>query len=258
MYGHSWNLAKQEKKVGLAEGFQAKRMRVIRKEIGKSEPTTGKAKEFLEKTYKRKLARNAALAAKYPERSAKYGGGQQGNMLLRAALRKKAMDAKGMSTKGISEETIVEALQAKLNRAKGKAYKLGMSGKTNTHAKAMRRAAELEDKVAAMKARRGGASPEAVKAAGNIRDKSGVPTKRGMRLADKRNKAIRSFRLEAGIMADMGKRMTPDERAEKRKSQQYMADFRNKARSGDFGQNNQAALRARSNFQKKYGRLKDK
>lgn len=255
MYGHSWNMKKMNEETELAEGFQAKRLRVIRKEIGKREPTTGAKAEFLKTTYKKKLARAKAIAAKYPEMSKKYGGGQQGDMMTRSALRNKAMKAKG-----ISEETIVEALQAKLNRTKGKAYRLGYSitGNTNAHAKAMRRAAELEDKVAAMKARRGGASPEAVKAAGNIRGKSGVPTQKGMRLADRRNKAIRTFRSEAGIMADMGKRMTPDERAEKRKSQQYMADFRNKARSGDFGQDNQAALRARYNYQKRYGRLKGK
>jgi hypothetical protein len=242
----------------LDEGFQAKRLRVIRKEIGKGEPTTGKTKEFLEKTYKRKLARNKALAAKYPERSAKYGGGQQGNMLLRAALRKKAMDAKGLSTRGPSEETLFEALQAKLNRAKGKAYKLGMAGKTNAHAKAMRRAAELQDKVAAMQARRGDASPEAVKAAGNIVGKRGVPTKKGMKLADERRSGQLLFRARARDAEQRGRNATPSQKAEKRKSQKGMAAFRNAARSGDFGQNNAAGLRVRSNFEKKYGRLKGK
>jgi hypothetical protein len=241
-------------KESVQEGFQAKRMRVIRKEILKSQPSTGKIADYLKTSFKKKLARNAAINAKYPERAARYGGGQQGNMLLRAALRKKAMDKK----RGLGEETFFEALQAKLNRAKGKAYKLGMAGKTNAHAKAMRRAADLEDKVAAMQARRGGANPEAVARAGNITGKRGVPTKKGMKLAGERRRGQTLFRARARDAEQRGRNATPSQKAEKRKFQKGMAAFRNAARSGDFGQDNAAGLRVRYNYEKAYGRLKDK
>ncbi len=118
-----------------------------------------------------------------------------------------------------------------------------------------RAAAEREAQVAAGMARRGGASPDAVRGGGSRIGKSGKYTQKAGALANQRDKALASFRMKARTaqLFDKG-----EDQSRKRERQQAQASFEKKARTGDFGQDNQAALRARSNFQKKYGRLKGK
>jgi GTP-binding protein len=103
--------------------------------------------------------------------------------------------------------------------------------------------------------------------------KSGKYTKKAGTLANQRGKALSNFRLvgDRGIARDTGvgsvkamadrlqkkkPQMTPDQVAKKRKDQAAMRDFRNRARSGDFGQNNQEGMRPRYNYLKRTGKLK--
>ena len=119
----------------------------------------------------------------------------------------------------------------------------------------MRAAAEQTAKVAAGMARRGGASPDAVRGGGSRIGKSGKYTQKAGALANQRDKALQSFRSKVRTAELFGRET---DKGAKRERQQAQAAFEKKARTGDFGQDNQAALRARSNFQKKYGRLKGK
>ena len=104
-------------------------------------------------------------------------------------------------------------------------------------------------------ARRGGATPETVKNAGSRLSKKGKYTLKAGKLATQYDKAMRSFRSMSGVKELTGR---GEDKSEKRARQQAQAAFVKKARSGDFGQDNQAALRARSNFEKRFGRLKGK
>ena len=156
-----------------------------------------------------------------------------------------------------------EAGYKKLMRVKGAAYKAELASRgadPNTSleglvktAKLKRAAAEQTAKIAAGMARRGGASPEAVKGGGSHIGKSGKYTQKAGALANQRDKALAKFRSKAltAQLFDKGK-----DKSEKRKFQQAVDSHREKARSGDFGQNNQTAVRARSNYQKRFGRLK--
>lgn len=128
----------------------------------------------------------------------------------------------------------------------------------NKPAKLARAAAEREAQVAAGMARRGGASPEAVKGGGSRIGKSGKYTQKAGALANQRDKALAKFRGRAGYNKAQGMSRSSTQRQISRNTQQFQDDIRNRSRSGDFGQDNQAALRARSNFQKRFGRLKGK
>jgi hypothetical protein len=146
----------------------------------------------------------------------------------------------------------------------------------NKHGKLGRAAAELEAQVAASMARRGGASDDAVRGGGSRIGKSGKYTKKAGTLANQRDKGLANFRnlvVDRGVSRDTGvgpvkamgdrlqkkkPQMTPDQVAKKRKDQAAMRDFRNRARSGDFGQNNQEGMRPRYNYLKRTGKLKTK
>ena len=142
--------------------------------------------------------------------------------------------------------------------------------------KVARAAAEQESKVAARMAMKGGASAEAVKGGGSLIGKSGKYTQKAGNLANQRSKAIASFRnlnVDRGVARDTGSgsveamanrlqgkkpKMTKSQISKKRGDQAAMRDFRNRARSGDFGQNNQEGMRPRYNYLKRTGQLKTK
>lgn len=162
-------------------------------------------------------------------------------------------------------EQLDEAGYKRLGRIKGAAYKAELASRgadPNTSlqglvkaAKLKRVAAEREAQVAAGMARRGGASPDAVRGGGGRLGPSGKYTQKAGKLANQRDKALAKFRMKARTaqLFDKG-----EDQSRKRERQQAQAAFEKKARTGDFGQDNQAALRARSNFQKRFGRLKGK
>ena len=164
-----------------------------------------------------------------------------------------------------------EAGYKKLMRMKAAAYKAGMKARgdsgtgeaTKKYAKLMRRAADQETRQDAKMALRGQASQKAVERGGSIIGKRGVPTQQGMKLADERKRALTRFKSGGAVKrytetGSFDGKLDKEGVAEKRKRQQAQAKFNKQARTGDFGQDNQAALRARSNFQKRFGRLKGK
>lgn len=165
-------------------------------------------------------------------------------------------------------EQLDEAGYKRLGRIKAAAYKAELASRgadPNTSMNALmktsklkRAAAEREAQVAAGMARRGGASPDAVRGGGSRIGKSGKYTQKAGALANQRDKALAKFRGRAGYNKAQGMSRSSTEKKISRNTQQFRDDLRNRSRSGDFGQDNQAALRARSNFQKRYGRLKGK
>jgi hypothetical protein len=237
MYGRSWNLAKKEKELGvneeaeldLAEGVSAKRMRIIRKHLVSGKPIKGEVADFMQRSIKKKL---------YKDKE-KFGGATPA-VLGRARLKQSAMKAKGLA----EAEQLDEADYKKLMRLKKKAY-------NTRNPKVVRATAELEAKVAANMARRGGASAEAVKAGGSRIGKSGKYTQKAGQLANQRDRALAKFRGRAA-----GAEVFNAPGPEKRKRQQAQAEFSNRARSGDFGQDNQAAMRPHYNYLKRTGKLK--
>jgi hypothetical protein len=237
MYGRSWNLAKKEKELGvneeaeldLAEGVSAKRMRIIRKHLVSGKPIKGEVADFMQRSIKKKL---------YKDKE-KFGGATPA-VLGRARLKQSAMKAKGLA----EAEQLDEAGYKKLMRLKKKAY-------NTRNPKLVRAAAEQEAKVAANMARRGRASAEAVKAGGSRIGKSGKYTQKAGQLANQRDRALAKFRGRAVA----GGAFNPPG-PEKRKRQQAQAEFSNRARSGDFGQDNQEGMRPRYNYLKRTGKLK--
>jgi hypothetical protein len=237
MYGRSWNLAKKEKELGvneeaeldLAEGVSAKRMRIIRKHNVSGKPIKGEVADFMQRSFKKKF---------YKDKE-KFGGATPA-VLGRARLKHSAMKAKGLA----EAEQLDEAGYKKLMRLKKKAY-------NTRNPKLVRAAAEQEAKVAANMARRGGASADAVRAGGSRIGKSGKYTQKAGQLANQRDRALAKFRGRAVA----GGAFNPPG-PEKRKRQQAQAEFSNRARSGDFGQNNQEGMRPRYNYLKRTGKLK--
>jgi len=147
--------------------------------------------------------------------------------------------------KSVSEANeLNEADYKKLMHLKMKAY-------NTRNPKLVRAAAEQEAKVAANMARRGRASAEAVKAGGSRIGKSGKYTQKAGQLANQRDRALAKFRGRAVA----GGAFNPPG-PEKRKRQQAQAEFSNRARSGDFGQDNQEGMRPRYNYLKRTGKLK--
>lgn len=273
MYGRSWNMKKMDEEVDLAEGGDsAKRMRILRKAIKGGKPIGGKVADFMERSFKKKFYKNKE----------KFGG-ETPAVLGRARLKHSAMKAKGLA----EAEQLDEAGYKRLMRLKRAAYKADLASRSSVldptdarsqgkkSARLKRAAAEREDQVAASMARRGGASDDAVRGGGSLVGKSGKYTKKAGTLANQRAKALSNFRLAAdrGVARDTGvgsvkamadrlqkkkPQMTPDQVAKKRKDQAAMRDFRNRARSGDFGQNNQEGMRPRYNYLKRTGKLKTK
>ena len=234
MYGRSWNLAKKEKELGvneeaelnLAEGVSAKRMRIIRKHNVSGKPIKPEVADFMQRSFKKKF---------YKDKE-KFGGATPA-VLGRARLKHSAMKAKGLA----EADQLDEADYKKLMRLKKKAY-------NTRNPKVVRATAELEAKVAANMARRGGASADAVRAGGSRIGKSGKYTQKAGNLANQRDRALAKFR---GRAVGGGAFNPPG--PEKRKRQQAQAEFSNRARSGDFGQNNQEGMRPRYNYLKRTG-----
>lgn len=318
------------------EGYQAKRMRIIRKAIAKKDGQGLKPEvaDFMQRSFNRKRRRDetlsdgrgavgametrarrktAAMKAKLAEALqldeavsargfhlqrdrdtqrgvqvySRYGAKERRNKIndikavLAGDMTKNAFTKKhGIEfsehplTKNIiaaRERRLAESMQLdeagykRLGRIKGAAYKAELASRgadPNTSleglvkaAKLKRAAAELTDKVAAGMARRGGATPETVRNAGSRLSKRGKYTLKAGKLATQYDKAMRSFRSMSRVKELTGR---GEDKSEKRARQQAQAAFEKKARTGDFGQDNQAALRARSNFEKRFGRLKGK
>jgi hypothetical protein len=163
-----------------------------------------------------------------------------------------------------------EAGYKRLGRIKGAAYKAELASRgadPNTSMNALmktsklkRAAAEREAQVAAGMARRGGASPDAVRGGGSRIGKSGKYTQKAGALANQRDKALQSFRSKVRTAELFGRET---DKGAKRERQQAQAKFNMNARHGDFGYEiapeiKKAVMRARSNYEKKYGRLKGK
>jgi len=278
MYGHSWNMKEEaEAELDLAEGVDAKRMRLLRKHHVSGKPMTGKVADFMQRSFKKKLHKNKI----------KFGG-ETSAVLGNARLKYSAMKAKGLA----ESEQLDEAGYKRLMRIKKAAYKANLaSRKMNPktpkednqlnrllikQGKLGRAAAERTAQVVAGFARRGGASADAIRGGGSIIGKSGKYTQKAATLAKQRDKGLANFRnlvVDRGVSRDTGvgpvkamgdrlkykkPQMTPDQVAKKRKDQAAMRDFRNRARSGDFGQNNQEGMRPRYNYLKRTGKLKTK
>jgi hypothetical protein len=160
-----------------------------------------------------------------------------------------------------------EAGYKRLMRIKKAAYKADLASRSSVldptdarshgkkHSRLMRAAAERTTQVAANMARRGGASADAVRASGSIKGKSGKYTQKAVRLSNQRDKAFAKFRGKAAGSLFVAPNYSS---ADKRASQQSYAKFDNQSRSGDFGQNNQAAMRTTYNYLKRTGKLKTK
>lgn len=169
----------------LDEGTSAKRMRIIRKHLVSGKPITGKVADFMQRSFKKKTYKNKE----------KFGG-ETPAVLGRARLKQAAMKAKGLA----EAEQLDEAGYKKLMRLKGKAY-------ATKDPKIARAAAEQEAKYAASKARRGGASAEAVKGGGSMLGKKGKYTQKARNLALKRAQGLRNFETlvkDRGVARDTG------------------------------------------------------
>ena len=197
-------------------------------------------------------------------------------------LAKKA--TKASAPKADSAPSVMEGMQLdeagykRLGRIKGAAYKAELASRgadPNTSleglvktAKLKRAAAEQTAKVAAGMARRGDASPDAVRGGGSRIGPSGKYTQKAGKLANQRDRALARFRSTAKIAryqetGDFGGKLGKEGVAKKREMQKGMAKFRMDARHGDFGheispQSKRTSMRARYNYEKKYGRLKGK
>jgi len=267
----------EEAELDLAEGVDAKRMRLLHKHHVSGKPMTGKVADWMQRSFKKKFEKNKT----------KFGG-ETSAVLGKARLKYSAMKAKGLA----ESEQLDEAGYKRLMRIKKAAYKADLASRkmnpktakqdielnrlVNKHGKLGRVAAERTAQVAAGFARRGGASDDAVRGGGSIVGKSGKYTQKAATLAKQRDKGLANFRnlvVDRGVSRDTGvgpvkamgdrlkykkPQMTPDQVAKKRKDQAAMREFRNRARSGDFGQNNQEGMRPRYNYLKRTGKLKTK
>ena len=228
-----WMQNKKDAEGQLGEGVSAKRMRIIRKHNVSGKPIKPEVADFMQRSFKKKF---------YKDKE-KFGGATPA-VLGRARLKHSAMKAKGLVPESLQLD---EAGYKKLMRLKKKAY-------DTRNPKLVRASAEQEAKVAASMARRGGASPDAIRAGGSRIGKSGKYTQKAGQLASQRDRAMAKFRGRAAG-AKFFSSITP---AEKRARQKSQADFMNRARSGDFGQNNQEGMRPRYNYLKRTGQLKTK
>lgn len=255
MYGRSWNMKKMDEEIELAEGV--KRMRRLR-----SAHVSGKGSRETADAYDKELSKVSANRLRRGGATKQTVRGFFNDKPITPAANraytefaKRAMaKASARGKKVFESEQLDEAGYKKLMRVKGAAYKAELAGKEKS-ARLKRAAAEQTAKVAAGMARRGGASPDAVRGGGSRIGKSGKYTQKAGALANQRDKALQSFRMKVRTAELFGRET---DKGAKRERQQAQAAFEKKARTGDFGQDNQAALRARSNFQKKYGRLKGK
>ena len=239
--------------------YQAKRLRIIRNAIsshgsGERSKMKPEVSDFLARSFKKKMMRNQVISG---------GKGEVAALVAREGKKKAAMKAKGLA----ESEQLDEAGYKRLMRLKKAAYQAGQKG-SPSHGKKMRAAAEQTAKVAAGMARRGDASPDAVRGGGSRIGPSGKYTQKAGKLANQRDRALARFRSTAKIAryqetGDFGGKLGKEGVAKKREMQKGMAKFRMDARHGDFGheispQSKRTSMRARYNYEKKYGRLKGK
>lgn len=238
-----------EEEETLDEAVSAKRMRIIRKYVKGNKRVPEHLKDYMERSFKKKRAKDAKLSD---------GRGAVGALETRMRRKSAALRARGIEPKGVAPGYLEEGILKKLRRAKGAAYAAMQKGEGDKYAKLHGVASGLESRYKASMARRGGATPETVKGAGSRLSKKGKYTLKAGKLATQHDKALASFRSKVRTAELFGRGSIKTDKGAKRERQQAQAAFVNKARTGDFGQDNQASLRARSNFQKRYGRLKGK
>jgi hypothetical protein len=186
-----------------------------------------------------------------------------------------------------------------LNRLKKAAYKADLASRSSVldptdarsqgkkHARLMTAAAILQAKVDASKARRGGASADAVRAGGSLIGKSGKYTQKAGALANQRVKGLANFRnsvVDRGVARDTGigsiqamanrlqaqdnfrrnaPKMSPEQVANKRESQAKMREFLANVSKGTFRtpEDPKAAAaekRPHYNYLERTGKLKTK
>lgn len=258
MYGRSWNMKKMDEETEQLDeewggGFQSY-------QDAHREVQAGLRREA--SIQRRKLV--ADIKAVHSGKMTKNAFTRKHKMRIDELPLAKKMAAKAKARRLAESEQLDEAGYKRLMRLKKAAYTAqdkayrSFTADQNKPAKLARATAEREAQVAAGMARRGGASPEAVKGGGSRIGKSGKYTQKAGALANQRDKALAKFRGRAGYNKAQGMSRSSTEKQISRNVQQFQDDIRNRSRSGDFGQDNQAALRARSNFQKRFGRLKGK
>ena len=325
----------EEAELDLAEGVNAKRLRILRKHVKDgANPMSPEVKDFMARSFKKTTNANKtriapggsavkamevrmrkkhsamkekglaesdqldelspALLGRYIQRAthdsanAAYRAGK----LNKGALQSKEEDAlvkkvfkrergigraasklMGDKHKVTESNQLDEAGYKRLMRIKKAAYKADLDSRGSSpsdpiltgpfgrrykqekkHSRLTRAAAELTTKVAANMARRGGASADAVRGDGSLMGKRGTFSQKAIKLSNQRDKALAKFRGKAAE----GKRWASKySSADKRASQQRYAKFDNQSRSGDFGQNNQAAMRSTYNYLKRTGKISE-
>ena len=310
----------EEAELDLAEGVNAKRLRVLRKHVkDDANPMSPEVKDFMARSFKKTtnanktriapggsavkamevrmrkkhsamkekgLAESDQLdelspellgryiqAATHDSANAAYRAGklnkprkqskEEDALIKKVFKREKGIgraasklisDKRGFRFKIVTEsDQLDEAGYKRLMRIKKAAYKAGQKG-SPSHGRKMRAAAELTTKVAANMARRGGASADAVRGDGSLRGKRGTFSQKAIKLSNQRDKALAKFRGKAAE----GKRWASKySSADKRALQQRYAKFDNQSRSGDFGQNNQAAMRTTYDYLKRTGKISE-
>ena len=272
MYAKSWKMSKMDEEIELAEGVN--RMRRLRRAhvSGKGSRETAAAYDKeLSKLSASRLRRGGApkqtIRGFFTDKPTTAAANKAYMEFAKRAMQKAS--AKGK--KVFESEQLDEAGYKRLGRIKAAAYKAELASRgadPNTSmnalmktAKLKRAAAEREAQVAAGMARRGGASQEAVRGGGSRIGKSGKYTQKAGKLANQRDKALASFRTKGRIAQLLDKR--EDQSRKKRERQQTQAKFNMDARHGYFGHEiapeiAKAGMRARYNYEKKYGRLKGK
>ena len=316
----------EEAELDLAEGVNAKRLRVLRKHVKDgANPMSPEVKDFMARSFEKTTNANKtriapggsavkamevrmrkkhsamkekglaesdqldelspALLGRYIQRAthdsanAAYRAGKLNKGALQSkeedALVKKVFkrergigraasklisDKRGFHFKIVTEsDQLDEAGYKRLMRIKKAAYKADLDSRIaragSKHSRLTRAAAERTTQVAANMARRGGASADAVRGDGSLMGKRGTFSQKAIKLANQRDKGLAKFRGKAAE----GKRWASSyPTADKRASQQRYAKFDNQSRSGDFGQDNQAAMRTTYNYLKRTGKLKTK
>jgi hypothetical protein len=287
MYGRSWNMAKMDEETELAEGV--KRLRRLRRlaprSIAQREAgTSGRASRETADAYDKELNKLSAsrLRRGGARKQTIRGFFKKGKPTTPATDKAFAEFFKGAMQKAnakgkkvFESEQLDEAGYKRLMRLRKAAYKADLASRSSVldptdarsqgkkHARLKRAAAEQEAKVAARMAMKGGASADAVRAGGSRIGKSGKYTAKAAGLAAQRDKALGKFRgMASGSKsreAVQGAFGMHNMNAEtKRKKQQAQAAFEKKARTGDFGQNNQEGMRPLYNWLKRTGKLKTK
>jgi len=247
-----WNKAFNEE-TDLDEAVSAKRMRIIRKYVKGNKRVPEHLKDYMERSFKKKRFKDKQLSD---------GRGAVGALETRMRRKSAALRARGIEPKGVAPGYLEEGILKKLRRAKGAAYAAMQKGEGDKYAKLHGVASGLESRYKASMARRGEATQETVRGAGSRLSKKGKYTLKAGKLATQHDNAISRFRTKVRTAELFGRET---DKGAKRERQQAQAKFRMDARHGDFGYNDiitpeikKAGLRARYNYEKKFGRLKGK